>query len=24
MDHDIRDIDEFPILRCRELAKPVD
>ncbi|HFG3422196.1 MULTISPECIES: DUF6685 family protein [Enterobacterales] len=23
MDHDIRDIDEFPVLRCRELAEPV-
>jgi hypothetical protein len=23
MDHNIRDIDEFPMLRCRELAEPV-
>ncbi|BDO00200.1 MULTISPECIES: DUF6685 family protein [Enterobacteriaceae] len=23
MDHDLRDIDEFPVLRCRELAEPV-
>lgn len=23
MDHDIRDIDEFPILRCCELVEPV-
>ncbi|WP_253299633.1 DUF6685 family protein [Citrobacter cronae] len=23
MDHDIRDIDEFPVLRCRELTEPV-
>lgn len=23
MEHDIRDIDEFPIIRCREMAEPV-
>ncbi|WP_349496513.1 DUF6685 family protein [Escherichia coli] len=23
MEHDIRNIDEFPVLRCRELAEPV-